>query len=111
MGENIIVEEIPEILKQYFNDKGFLEVVIRDKDQKFKAFNKIFLKNTSTSEQKEAAKSLLDQIMKNNSLLNKEQLRLNEVIKNINQNSRFMDINFKELKNLVNMQQIPLDKW
>ena len=110
MGENIFVEEIPEILKQFFNDKGFLEVVIRDKDQKFKAFNKIFLKNTSTNEQKEAAKSLLDQIMKNNSLLNKEQLRLNEVIKNINQNSRFMDINFKELKNLVKMQQIPLDK-
>lgn len=31
MGENIFVEEIPEILKQFFNDKGFLEVVIRDK--------------------------------------------------------------------------------
>ena len=110
MGENIFIEAIPEILKPFFNDKGFLEIAIRDKDQKFKAFNKVFLKDILQMEQKNVVKELLDQIVNNKKFISKEQAFLSDIVNQINKNTRFKDIKLNDLKNLVKIPDISLDK-
>lgn len=109
MGEYIFIDKIPDVLKPFFNDKGFLEIAIRDKNQKFKAFHKVLLKATSETEQKNVLKNLLDQIV-NNKLTVKEQKYLSDVVSQINKNTKFMDKKLNDLKNLVKIQNASMDK-
>lgn len=74
MSEPVVVNTLEE-LKKYLNDQGVLEVVIRNKNKKFKTFQKVLIDNLPETEQKELAQKVI-QALNQNIKLNKRNLNL-----------------------------------
>lgn len=92
-GWRIGVDEIEVIrtieeLRKFLNDKNFMEIVVRQKNKRFKKFYKVALdKIFKEAEQQVAAKEVLKAVQKNSKLLNQ---------------------NLKMVKNLSKIQNIAL---
>jgi len=70
MGEILRVEEVKQ-LKQFLNNKKLLEIAIRDKNGRIKAFQKVALADLPQNEAKELVDKALDALNKNKEILNK----------------------------------------
>ena len=71
MDEIEVIKTIEE-LRKFLNDKNFMEIVVRQKNKRFKKFYKVALDNIfKEAEQQQAAKEVLKAVQKNSKLLNK----------------------------------------
>ncbi len=71
MDEIEVIQTIEE-LRKFLNDKNFMEIVVRQKNKRFKKFYKVALDNIfKEAEQQQAAKEVLKVVQKNSKLLNK----------------------------------------
>lgn len=71
-----------EQLKPFLNDKNVIEIVIRGKNKKFKAFQKIALENLGQNqEQKEIVQKMMNALNKNNEINVKNMKALENVAK------------------------------
>ena len=87
MDEIEVIKTIEE-LRKFLNDKNFMEIVVRQKNKRFKKFYKVALdKIFKEAEQQQAAKEVLKAVQKNSKLLNQ---------------------NMKMMKNLSKIQNIGL---
>ena len=87
MDEIEVIRTIEE-LRKFLNDKNFMEIVVRQKNKRFKKFYKVALDNIfKEAEQQVAAKEVLKAVQKNSKLLNQ---------------------NMKMMKNLSKIQNIGL---
>lgn len=87
MEEIEVIQKIEE-LRKFLNDKNFMEIVVRQKNKRFKKFYKVALdKLLKEAEQEQVAKEVLKAVQKNSKLLNK---------------------NMKMMKNLSKIQNIAL---
>lgn len=87
MDEIEVIRTIEE-LRKFLNDKNFMEIVVRQKNKRFKKFYKVALDNIfKEAEQQVAAKEVLKAVQKNSKLLNQ---------------------NLKMVKNLSKIQNIAL---
>lgn len=87
MDEIEVIRTIEE-LRKFLNDKNFMEIVVRQKNKRFKKFYKVALdKIFKEAEQQVAAKEVLKAVQKNSKLLNQ---------------------NLKMVKNLSKIQNIAL---
>lgn len=87
MDEIEVIRTIEE-LRKFLNDKNFMEIVVRQKNERFKKFYKVALDNIfKEAEQQVAAKEVLKAVQKNSKLLNQ---------------------NLKMVKNLSKIQNIAL---
>ena len=87
MDEIEVIQTIEE-LRKFLNDKNFMEIVVRQKNKRFKKFYKVALDNIfKEAEQQVAAKEVLKAAQKNSKLLNQ---------------------NMKMMKNLAKIQNIGL---
>lgn len=78
---NVINVDTLEQLRQFLNDKGVLELAIRNKQKRFSAFQQIALNNISQGEEKELMKQALNLMSKNNSIGEKSLKMINNVAK------------------------------
>ena len=70
MDEIEVIRTIEE-LRKFLNDKNFMEIVVRQKNKRFKKFYKVALDNIfKEAEQQVAAKEVLKAVQKNSKLLN-----------------------------------------
>lgn len=70
MDEIEVIRTIEE-LRKFLNDKNFMEIVVRQKNKRFKKFYKVALDNIfKEAEQQMAAKEVLKAVQKNSKLLN-----------------------------------------
>ena len=86
MDEIEVIQTIEE-LRKFLNDKNFMEIVVRQKNKRFKKFYKVALDNIFKETEQQAAKEVLKAIQKNSKLLNQ---------------------NLKMVKNLSKIQNIAL---
>lgn len=86
MDEIEVIRTIEE-LRKFLNDKNFMEIVVRQKNKRFKKFYKVALDNIFKETEQQAAKEVLKAIQKNSKLLNQ---------------------NLKMVKNLSKIQNIAL---
>ena len=71
MDEIEVIKTIEE-LRKFLNDKNFMEIVVRQKDKRFKKFYKVAIdKLLKEAEQQQATKEVLKAVQKNSKLLNK----------------------------------------
>lgn len=71
MDEIEVIQTIEE-LRKFLNDKNFMEIVVRQKNKRFKKFYKVALdKLLKEAEQEQVAKEVLKAVQKNSKLLNK----------------------------------------
>ena len=87
MDEIEVIKALEE-LRKYLNDKSFLEIVVRQKNQRFKKFYKV----------------AIDKLLKEA----EEQVAAKEVLKVVQKNSKLLNKNMKMLKNLAKIQNIEL---
>lgn len=59
---------VVEQLRQFQNEKGVIEIAIRGKNKRFKAFQKIMIQNLPETQEKELAQKVIRTISKNNQL-------------------------------------------
>lgn len=79
MDEIEVIRTIEE-LRKFLNDKNFMEIVVRQKNKRFKKFYKVALDNIfKEAEQQMAAKEVLKAVQKNSKLLNQNL----EMVKNL----------------------------
>ena len=72
MDEIEVIRTIEE-LRKFLNDKNFMEIVVRQKNKRFKKFYKVALDNIfKEAEQQMAAKEVLKAVQKNSKLLNQK---------------------------------------
>lgn len=65
MSRDIFLKDaIPEELKEYINDKGVLEIIVRGKNQKYKEFLNVAFNNLSETESKKEVVNKLNQLIK-----------------------------------------------
>ena len=57
-----------EQLKQFIDDKGMIEIVIRDKKKRYVDFTKLLINNTKDEQGKETLNKVLNKLDKNNVL-------------------------------------------
>ena len=86
MDEIEVIQTIEE-LRKFLNDKNFMEIVVRQKNKRFKKFYKVALDNIFKETEQQAAKEVLKAVQKNSKLLNQ---------------------NMKMMKNLSKIQNIGL---
>ncbi|WP_195234793.1 hypothetical protein [Holdemanella biformis] len=86
MDEIEVIQTIEE-LRKFLNDKNFMEIVVRQKNKRFKKFYKVALDNIFKETEQQAAK---------------------EVLKAIQKNSKILNQNLKMVKNLSKIQNIAL---
>lgn len=68
MDEIEVIQTIEE-LRKFLNDKNFMEIVIRQKNKRFKKFYKVALdKLLKEAEQEQVAKEVLKAVQKNSDL-------------------------------------------
>ncbi len=60
-----------EDLKPFVNDKGFMEVILRDKKKKYRKFQKVVFNLASQEEQKELLQNAINLMNKNNDIVEK----------------------------------------
>ena len=81
MDEIEVIRTIKE-LRKFLNDKNFMEIVVRQKNKRFKKFYKVALDNIfKEAEQQVAAKEVLKAIQKNSNLLNKNMKMMKNISK------------------------------
>ena len=61
MSDPIVINTLEELYK-FINKDGFIEIVLRDKKKRFKAFQKVVINNLQKNEEKELAKKALKTI-------------------------------------------------
>ncbi len=72
---NTVVIETLEQLKAFLNEKGVMEIAIRNQNKRFKAFQKAMINNLPDTQEKELAQKVIHAINKN-TLLNERNLNL-----------------------------------
>ena len=87
MDEIEVIRTIEE-LRKFLNDKNFMEIVVRQKNKRFKKFYKV----------------ALDKIFKEA----EQQVAAKEVLKTVQKNSKLLNQNLKMVKNLSKIQNIAL---
>ena len=81
MDEIEVIKTIEE-LRKFLNDKNFMEIVVRQKDKRFKKFYKVAIdKLLKEAEQQQAAKEVLKAVQKNSKLLNKNMKMMQNLAK------------------------------
>ena len=73
MSEPLTITSL-EQLKAFLNEKGVLEIAIRNKNKRFKAFQKVMIKNLPETQEKELAQKVIHSI--NNTKLSEKNLKL-----------------------------------
>ena len=56
MSNTVVINTIEE-LKAFLNEKGVLEIALRNRNKKFKSFQKVLINNLSDTEEKELAQN------------------------------------------------------
>jgi len=74
-----------EQLKQFIDDKGMIEIVIRDKKKRYVDFTKLLINNTKDEQGKETLNKVLNKLDKNNVLSKKN----NALLKNLTKLQNF----------------------
>lgn len=78
-------------LEQFVNDKGLIEIVLRGKNKRIKAFQKVFLDEIAEkSEKKEQIKSIIDKLNSANRINKQSVQKFNNLMK-LNQISMILD--------------------
>ena len=72
---NAIVIETLEQMKSFLNEKGVMEIVIRNQKKKYKTFQKVLINNLPETQEKELAQKVIHSLNKN-TLLNERNLNL-----------------------------------
>ena len=72
---NTVVIETLEQLKAFLNEKGVMEIAVRNQDKRFKAFQKVMINNLPETQEKELAQKVIHALNKN-TLLNERNLNL-----------------------------------
>lgn len=80
MSDAIIIDAL-EQLKPFLNDKKILEIVVRGKNKRFQAFQKVALNDLPQNEAKEAATKALQTLNANNLLAQKNMNMIQQVAK------------------------------
>lgn len=75
-----------EQLKQFIDDKGMIEIVIRDKKKRYADFTKLLINNTKDEQGKETLNKVLNKLDKNNVLSKKNN---NALLKNLTKLQNF----------------------
>ena len=78
MGTEMVIHTLEE-LNAFLNDKGVLEIAVRNKKKKFKDFYKVIIDAAQNGQEKEAADKVLHILNKNNILNEKNLHQLNNV--------------------------------
>ena len=79
MDEIEVIQTIEE-LRKFLNDKNFMEIVVRQKNKRFKKFYKVALDNIfKEAEQQVAAKEVLKAVQKNSKLLNQNLSKIQNI--------------------------------
>ena len=83
MDEIEVIQTIDE-LRKFLNDKNFMEIVVRQKNKRFKKFYKVALDNIfKEAEQQVAAKEVLKAAQKNSKLLN-QNMKMMKILDGVN---------------------------
>ena len=72
---DMLVIETWEQLKAFLNEKGVMEIVVRNKNKRFKAFQKVMISNLPETQEKELAQKVID-ILNKNTQMNERNLNL-----------------------------------
>ena len=83
MSDTLVVDAL-EQLKPLLNDKKVLEIVVREKNKRIKAFQKVALNDLPQTEAKELAEKAVQALNKNN-LLNQKNLKMIQQVAKIQQ--------------------------
>ena len=89
MAETLIFDRI-EQFKPFLNDKGFFEIVVRNKKKRYKAFQRITLSTVSEKGQNQLLNNALNLLNKNNSLLTDSLKNITKIV-NLQQLSVIMN--------------------
>lgn len=84
MDEIEVIQTIEE-LRKFLNDKNFMEIVVRQKNKRFKKFYKVALDNIFKETEQQAAKEVLKAIQKNSKILNQNL----KMVKNLFKDSKY----------------------
>ena len=74
MSDTLVVDNL-EQFKQFLNNENIMEIIIRGKNKKFKAFQKVALSDLSQGKEKELVEKAI-QALNKNSMLSKKSLSL-----------------------------------
>ncbi len=72
---NTVSVEVMEQLKPYIDEKGIMEIVIRNRDKRFKTFQKVLINNRSKTQEQELAQKVI-QVLNKNTKLNERNLKI-----------------------------------
>ena len=72
---NTVVIETLEQLKAFLNEKGVMEIAVRNQNKRFKAFQKVMINNLPETQEKELAQKVIHALNKS-TLLNERNLNL-----------------------------------
>ena len=72
---NTVVIETLEQLKAFLNEKGVMEIAVRNQNKRFKTFQKVMINNLPETQEKELAQRVIHALNKN-TLLNERNLNL-----------------------------------
>ena len=72
---NTVVIETLEQLKAFLNEKGVMEIALRNQNKRFKTFQKVMINNLPETQGKELAQKVIHALNKN-TLLNERNLNL-----------------------------------
>ena len=72
---DILVVETLEQLKTFLNEKGVMEIVIRNKNKRFKAFQKVMISNLPETQEKELTQKVIH-LLNQNTQMNERNLNL-----------------------------------
>ena len=74
MSDMLVIETL-EQLKAFLNEKGVMELVVRNKNKRFKAFQKVMISNFPETQEKELTQKVIH-LLNKNTLLNEQNLNL-----------------------------------
>lgn len=72
---NTVVIETLEQMKAFLNEKGVMEIAVRNQNKRFRAFQKVMINNLPGTQEKELAQKVIHAINKN-TLMNERKLKL-----------------------------------
>ena len=74
MSNTVVIENL-EQLKAFLNEKGVMEIAVRNQNKRFKTFQKAVINNLPETEEKELAQKVIHALNKNTQL-NERKLNL-----------------------------------
>ncbi len=78
---NAIVINTLEELKAFLNEKGVMEIAVRNQNKRFKAFQKVMISNPPETQEKELAEKVIHALNKNTAMNERNLKLLGEVTK------------------------------